>query len=298
MKAAAFDYSRPDSLAQALDLLAQHGDEAKLIAGGQSLVPMMAMRLTRPALLIDINRLQELKALERGGASIVMGAGLRQRAVEDDIALHVQLPLVKCALAWVGHAQTRNRGTVGGSLVHADPSAELPLAALILDARLRFNSIAQGERVLPVNKFFLGPMFTDTAATECLTAIEWPVWDKQGTGAAFDEVAIRHGDFALASAAAQVQLDAQGVCRRASFGAGGVDGVPRVFPEIAERLLGQRLDDDDLLRGIANDAAAQCEPGNDPHASAEYRRHLVTVLIARVLRQAAQAASASFESRK
>ena len=298
MKAAAFDYARPDSLPEALELLAQHGDEAKLIAGGQSLVPMMAMRLTRPALLVDINRLQELKSLQRGAERVVMGAGTRQRAVEDDTELHRQLPLVKCALAWVGHAQTRNRGTVGGSLVHADPSAELPLAALILDARLHFKSAAQGERVLPIDKFFLGPMFSDTAATECLTAIEWPVWQKQGTGAAFDEVAIRHGDFALASAAAQVQLDAQGVCRRASFGAGGVDGVPRVFPQFAERLIGRRLDDDDLLRGIATDAAAACEPGNDPHASAEYRRHLATVLIARVLRQAAQAATASFESRK
>jgi CO/xanthine dehydrogenase FAD-binding subunit len=298
MKAAAFDYSRPDSLVEVLELLAQHGDEAKLIAGGQSLVPMMAMRLTRPALLVDINRLQELKSLERGAETVMMGAGTRQRVVEDDTELHLQLPLVKCALAWVGHAQTRNRGTVGGSLVHADPSAELPLAALILDAQLRFKSAAQGERMLPIDKFFLGPMFSDTAATECLTAIEWPVWSKQGTGAAFDEVAIRHGDFALASAAAQVQLDAQGVCRRASFGAGGVDGVPRVFPQVAQRLIGQRLDDDDLLRGVATDAAAECEPGNDPHASAEYRRHLATVLIARVLRQAAQAATASFESRK
>ncbi|HEX4326524.1 MAG TPA: FAD binding domain-containing protein [Burkholderiales bacterium] len=297
MKAAAFDYSRPDSLGEVLELLAQHGDEAKLIAGGQSLVPMMAMRLTRPALLVDINRLQELKSLQRGADSVVMGAGTRQRAVEDDTELHAQLPLVKCALAWIGHTQTRNRGTVGGSLVHADPSAELPLAALILDAQLRFKS-AEVERVLPIDKFFLGPMFSDTAATECLTAIEWPVWQKQGTGAAFDEVAIRHGDFALASAAAQVQLDAAGVCRRASFGAGGVDGVPRVFPGVAERLIGQRLDDDDLLRGVATDAAAQCEPGNDPHASAQYRRHLATILIARVLRQAAQAATASFESRK
>ncbi|MDB5804518.1 MAG: carbon monoxide dehydrogenase medium chain [Betaproteobacteria bacterium] len=298
MKAAAFDYVRPDSLRETLELLEQHGDDAKLIAGGQSLVPMMAMRLTRPALLIDINRLAELKNLKRSAGSILMGAGTRQRSVEDDTALHAQLPLVKCALAWVGHAQTRNRGTVGGSLVHADPSAELPLAALILDARLHLKSKAKGERELPVSEFFLGPMFSDTGATECLTAIEWPVWERQGTGAAFDEVAIRHGDFALASAAAQVQVDAQGVCLRANVGAGGVDGVPRAFPAIAERLVGQRLDNDDLLRSVAVDATATCEPGNDPHASAEYRRHLATVLMERVLRQAAWAAAASFEGSK
>lgn len=292
MKAAAFDYVRPESLAETLDLLARHGGDAKLIAGGQSLVPMMAMRLTRPALLIDINRLRELKSLECADGRVTMGAGTRQRNVEDDAALHARLPLVKCALDWVGHAQTRNRGTVGGSLVHADPSAELPLAALVLGARLHFQGQAEGRRELPVEEFFLGPMFSATGEAECLTAIDWPRWEQQGTGAAFDEVAIRHGDFALASAAAQVQVDAQGVCRRAAFGAGGVDGVPRAFPEIAQRLIGTRLEDG-LLREAATDAAAGCEPGNDPHASAEYRRHLATVLMQRVLRQAAQRAMAT-----
>lgn len=292
MKAVAFDYVRPDTLGGALELLAQHGGDAKLIAGGQSLVPMMAMRLTRPALLVDINRLQELKALAPGDGCITMGAGLRQRTVEDDTALHAQLPLIKCALDWVGHAQTRNRGTVGGSLVHADPSAELPLAALVLGARLHFDSQGEGARVMAIEEFFLGPMTSATAETECLTAIDWPVWVGQGVGAAFDEVAIRHGDFALASAAAQVQLDAQGVCKRAAFGAGGVDGVPRAFPDIARRLVGTRLEGE-VLRSVATDAAGACEPGNDPHASAEYRRHLATVLIQRVLRQAAQKAVGS-----
>ncbi|HEY4371936.1 MAG TPA: FAD binding domain-containing protein [Burkholderiales bacterium] len=291
MKAAAFDYIRPDTLGETLDLLARHGGDAKLIAGGQSLVPMMAMRLTRPALLIDINRLQELKSLHCVDACVTMGAGTRQRNVEDDTALHARLPLVKCALDWVGHAQTRNRGTVGGSLVHADPSAELPLAALVLGARLHFQSKAEGKRELAVEEFFLGPMFSATGEAECLTAIDWPQWG-QGAGAAFDEVAIRHGDFALASAAAQVQMDAQGVCRRATFGVGGVDGVPRAFPEIAQRLVGTSLEDD-LLREVAADAAADCAPGNDPHASAEYRRHLATVLMQRVLRQAAQRAMAT-----
>lgn len=290
MKAAAFDYVRADSLPQVLELLAQHGGDAKLLAGGQSLVPMMAMRLLRPALLVDIHRLAELKAIQRGNQVITIGAGVRQRTLEDDAQLPLQLPLVVKALRWVGHAQTRNRGTLGGSLVHADPSAELPLAALVLDATLRLSSHGGGGRSVKAGEFFLGPMLSATAETECLTAIDWPVWQGSGVGAAFDEVAIRHGDFALASAAAQVQLDAGGVCRRAAFGAGGVDGVPRAFPEIAQRLVGKRLDQG-LARDVAAQAAGACDPGNDPHASAEYRRHLAAVLIERVLLEAAQSAA-------
>jgi carbon-monoxide dehydrogenase medium subunit/2-furoyl-CoA dehydrogenase FAD binding subunit len=295
VKAAPFDYVRAENLSQALELLNQHGGDAKLLAGGQSLVPMMAMRLARPALLVDIHRLQELKTISRRGDTIITGAAVRQRTLEDDVALNAQLPLVAQALRWVGHDQTRNRGTVGGSLVHADPSAELPLAALILGASLQLSSKTNGARSVAAADFFLGPMFTATGETECLTAIEWPLWEAAGTGSAFDEIAIRHGDFAMASAAAQVQLDAHGACLRASVGAGGVDGVPRAFPRLAQRLVGARLDDD-LIRSVAADAAAACEPGGDIHADAEYRRHLVNVLVARVLRQAAQAAESSLRS--
>lgn len=307
MKAAGFDYVRSESLGQTLDLLAQHGGDAKLLAGGQSLVPMMAMRLVRPAWLIDIHRLAELQQITPQGHAVVTGAGVRQRTLEDAFAreadgqsaLHMQLPLVAQALRWVGHAQTRNRGTLGGSLVHADPSAELPLAALVLNATLRLASREQGERSLAARQFFLGPMSSAASETECLRCIEWPVWEGPGVGSAFDEVAIRHGDFALASAAAQVQLDAQGICRRASFGAGGVAGVPLVFPSLAQALVGQRLIglrlEDELLRSTAADAAAACDPGNDPHASAAFRRHLASVLITRVLREAAQTAARSLQ---
>jgi CO/xanthine dehydrogenase FAD-binding subunit len=295
VKAAPFDYVRADSIGQALELLERHGGEAKLLAGGQSLVPMMAMRLARPALLVDIHRLQELKMVTHGGNTVMTGAAVRQRTLEDDANLLARLPLVAQALRWVGHSQTRNRGTVGGSLVHADPSAELPLAALVLGATMRLSSKTEGERDLAAADFFLGPMFTATGETECLTAIEWPVWEARGTGSAFDEISIRHGDFAMASAAAQVQLDAHGVCLRASVGAGGVDGVPLAFPQVARQLVGTRLDDD-IVRGAAADAAAACEPGGDMHADAEYRRHLVAVLVERVLRQAAQAAESSLRS--
>lgn len=289
MKAAPFDYVRAESLNHALDLLHRHGYEAKLLAGGQSLVPMMAMRLARPAMLVDIDRLADLKSIEVRADALVTGAGVRQRTLEDDPDLPTRLPLVAQALRWVGHGQTRNRGTVGGSLVHADPSAELPLAAAVLNARLRLTSQEAGERGIAAGEFFLGPMFTDTRDTECLTAIEWPVWEARGTGAAFDEVAIRHGDFAMASAAAQIRVDDSGVCRQAAFGLGGVDGVPRSFPDLARHLEGSRLDDA-MLDEVAEQAAALCESGNDLHASAEYRRHLAIVLGKRVLRRAAQAA--------
>lgn len=270
---------------------------------------MMAMRLTRPALLIDIHRLKELQAITPREDAVRTGAGVRQRTLEDDTALHARLPLLAQALRWVGHGQTRNRGTVGGSLVHADPSAELPLAALVLGATLHLASREpagrQVERSVSAAQFFVGPMSTATTDTECLTAIEWPVWQAlekgpgqlRRTGSAFEEIAIRHGDFAIASAAAQVQLDANDVCVRASFGAGGVAGVPLAFPAIAQRLIGQRFDDG-LVRSVAADAAAACEPGNDVHGSAEYRRHLAAVLIERVLRQAAETAGISSGANK
>ena len=332
MKAAPFDYVRAADLQHALELLAQYGADAKLLAGGQSLVPMMAMRLVRPAWLIDIHRLAELQSITQTNDAVVTGAGVRQRVLEDTFSrdggvsdarcaihandvidahdthgtaqnqaaaptLRVQLALVAQALRWAGHGQTRNRGTVGGSLVQADPSAELPLAALVLGATLHLarrgaSGAADGvvQRRLNASAFFTGPMSCAADETECLTAIEWPVWQGAGIGSAFDEVAIRHGDFALASAAAQVQLDAGGVCRRASFGTGGVAGVPLVFPQLAQRLLGQQLDDG-LLHSVAADAAAECDPGSDPNASSAFRRHLAEVLMTRVLRQAARQAA-------
>ncbi len=286
MKAAPFEYVRPQSVPQALALLAEHGGDAKLVAGGQSLVPMMAMRLARPAVLVDINRLPELQGLRMEAKRVWMGATLRQRDAEDNIALHKALPLVRDALHWVGHVQTRNRGTVGGSLVHADPSAELPLAALMLGASLHLRSALDGDRTLAAANFFHGPMHTAVADHECLMAIEWPVWAGAGVRTAFDETAMRQGDFAMAAAACQLQLDADGICRRAVLGLGGMDGTPRVFPELASQLVGQRINTR-LATEVAHAAAAQTQPGSDLHAQANYRRELGAVLLARVLQRAA-----------
>lgn len=291
MKAAPFTYVRAESLEHALECLDQHGMDAKAIAGGQSLVPMMAMRLARPTVLLDINHLPELRQVTIEIDRVRMGTITRQRTVERGVDLHQALPLVRDALHWVGHIQTRNRGTVGGSLVHADPSAELPLAASVLNASLRLRSHKDGERTVAAQDFFLGPMFTATGDTECLVDIEWPIWRGE-VSTAFEETSMRHGDFAMASAACQLELDSDGICRRAALGVGGVDGTPRVFPDLGAQLVGHRINPE-VARDIAHEALGRTEPGSDLHAEADYRRHLGAVMLTRVLLKASQARSAS-----
>jgi len=288
LKAAPFEYARAASLSEACALLATHGEGAKLLAGGQSLVPMMAMRLVRPAWLVDINEIAELKfiAVEKDMART--GACTRQCMVERDDALAARVPLLRQALAWVGHVQTRNRGTIGGSLAHADPCAELPLVAQVLGARMLLRS-ASGKRVLEAEKFFSGPMATSARPDECLEEIQWPAWSWRHTGSAFTEISVRHGDFAMVAAAAQVAVDSDGRCVRAAFGVGGAGGTPLAFPKIAARLVGTRLDDA-AVTDAARAAATETEPGSDLHASAEYRRHLAGVLAARALREARERA--------
>jgi CO/xanthine dehydrogenase FAD-binding subunit len=284
LKPAPFSYARAASVAEACDWLRREGEDAKLIAGGQSLVPMMAMRLTRPKRLIDINEIADLKfvALDAGRARI--GACTRQRVVERDDSLAGKVPLLRQALAWVGHAQTRNRGTAGGSLAHADPAAELPLAAQVLEAAVVLRCAA-GVRSVPAADFFTGPLMTVTRADECLEEIHWPIWGEARAGSAFAEVSRRHGDFAMVAAAAQVALDGDGRCTRASFGIGGGALGPRAFPGIAARLAGSRLEDE-AIEDAARAAASKSEFHGDLHASAAYRRHLAGVLAARVLRSA------------
>jgi CO/xanthine dehydrogenase FAD-binding subunit len=288
LKAAPFSYARAHSIAEACEWLRRDGDDVKLIAGGQSLVPMMAMRLTRPKRLIDINEIAALKfvALETGAART--GACTRQCVIERDGALAVRVPLLRQALAWVGHAQTRNRGTVGGSLAHADPAAELPLVAQVLEAMIVLRSTA-GARGVSAADFFTGPLMTAAKADECLEEIHWPVWSEPRSGSAFTEVSRRHGDFAMVAAAAQVGLDGDGRCTRASFGLGGGGSVPRAFPDIARRLVGKPLDDS-AVSDAARAAATAVDVYGDLHASAEYRRHLAAVLVARVLRAARERA--------
>ena len=284
MKSAAFDYVRATSIAEACALLRTHGDDAKLIAGGQSLVPMMAMRLARPAQLIDINEIAALKYIALDSDAARTGACTRQCVIERDSALASRVPLLQQALAWVGHLQTRNRGTVGGSLMHADPAAELPLVAQVLGATLVLRSV-DGMRTMSADEFFIGPLTTAVNADECLEEIEWPVWHEPRTGSSFIETSRRHGDFAIVAAAAQVALNADGRCVRASFGIGGGNSTPLAFPRIAARLAGIRLDEN-AITSAAHDAAAEAEFSSDLHAGADYRRHLAATLAARALRTA------------
>jgi CO/xanthine dehydrogenase FAD-binding subunit len=284
VKSAAFEYTRAASVGEACELLARHGDDAKLLAGGQSLVPMMAMRLVRPAWLIDINEVGSLKSVSLEANQARVGACARQVDVERDDGLAARVPLLRQGLGWVGHVQTRNRGTIGGSLVHADPCAELPLVAQVLEARMLLRS-SSGKRATDARSFFAGPMTTTIRADELLEEIEWPVWPGRRTGSAFEELAIRQGDFAIVAAAAQVALDGEGRCTRAAFGLGGVGQTPLAFPKLAKELVGAPLKKD-LIQEIARRAAAESEPGSDLHASAEYRSHLARVLLARVLTDA------------
>jgi CO/xanthine dehydrogenase FAD-binding subunit len=284
LKAAPFEYVRAASVGEACELLARHGDTAKVLAGGQSLVPMMAMRLVRPAWLVDINEIAALKFVAIEKDAVRTGACTRQCVVERDPALAVGVPLLAQALAWVGHVQTRNRGTMGGSLAHADPAAELPLVAQVLGARMVLRS-GNGARTLEAAEFFAGPMATAARPDECLEEIQWPTWPERRMGSAFTEISIRHGDFAMVAAAAQIALDGDGRCTRAALGLGGVGGTPLAFPKVAARLVGNKLDDK-AIDDAAAAAAAETQPGTDLHATAEYRRHLARVLAARALRAA------------
>jgi len=288
LKAAPFEYRRAASLADACAMLATHGDSARVIAGGQSLVPMMAMRLLRPAFLVDINEIAALKFVKIEKDFARTGACMRQCVVERDDTLAARVPLLRQALAWVGHVQTRNRGTVGGSLAHADPSAELPLVARMLGAKIVLRS-SKGSRTLDAGQFLTGPMSTSARPDECLEEIHWPVWSEKRTGSAFTEIAIRHGDFAMVAAAAQLAVDESGRCTRAALGLGGAAGTPLAFAKIAARLVGTKLEDK-AIEDAASDASKETDPGADLHATKEYRRHLARVLAGRVLREAREKA--------
>ncbi|MCE7027541.1 FAD binding domain-containing protein [Jiella avicenniae] len=276
MKPAPFDYVRAETLDEALDALSQAGDEARVIAGGQSLVPMLNMRLARPSVLVDITRLAELKRIEERKGSIVIGAGVRQVELERWAPLAKLLPLVNAMMPWVGHAQTRARGTICGSLAHADPSAELPLALLALQGRVHLRS-RRKARVLPASDFFMGMMATAVAPGEMIEAVSFPV-HAMGTGTAFHEVARRHGDFAIVACAAIARPDG-----RNRLAIGGVADTPQVTE------LPSPSDDgfDDAL----NEFAWALNARDDLHASARYRRDLVRKLGRRTVEEAIQCRS-------
>jgi CO/xanthine dehydrogenase FAD-binding subunit len=281
MKAAEFDYVRVASVEEACRALAGAGGDGKILAGGQTLVPMLAMRLLRPALLVDINRVAGLQGIATIGGEVVIGAGTRQADALADEIVRRDLPLLAKALRFVGHVQTRNRGTIGGSIANADPAAEIALAALALDCAIVAQSLA-GKRTIPVAGFFQGAMTTALAVDECLIELRFPVAGGAGRGCGFHEVSSRHSDFALAAAAVQLELDRDGVCRDVAIAVGGVGGAPLRIDAATERLRGGGMTRDDIAMAVAAVREA-ISPASDLHASADYRRRVAGELVERAL---------------
>jgi CO/xanthine dehydrogenase FAD-binding subunit len=289
VKPVPFDYVRPNSIEQICAFLAQDSD-ARVIAGGQSLVPMLAMRLARPTQLIDILRLPELSGIRESGNSIVIGATTRQAAAERDPLIAVKLPLLAKVFPWVGHPATRRRGTIGGSIAHADPSAEIPLVALTLGAEIVVRE-TKGETAIKASEFFLGPMVTAIPQSALLTEIRFPVWPQRRVGTGFHEVNARHSDFAFVCAAAQVALDEAGRCTACAIGIGGLGEFPVRLDDAAKILIGSDLGDAAVAEAIEA-AMADLDIWGDLHASADYRRRTGSVLARRALSDARQAALA------
>jgi carbon-monoxide dehydrogenase medium subunit len=283
VKPAPFEYRRPTSVREAVDLLHEHGDDAKVLAGGQSLVPLMNFRLSRPAVLIDLNGITELAYLREQDGRLALGAMTRQRTVETSPAVREHVPLLHAAMPWVGHLPIRTRGTIGGSLVHADPAAEIPVVAVALDAELTVVS-RRGDRRAAAGDFFQTYLTTDIAPTELLTEIRLPRMPAR-TSVAFLELARRHGDFAIVAVAVALTLDGAGVIVEARIALGGVGPVP-IRARAAEAVLARNRPSKPLVAEAADAAAAATDPPDDIHASAEYRRAMTAVFTRRAIAQA------------
>jgi CO/xanthine dehydrogenase FAD-binding subunit len=287
MKPAPFDYVRPGSLAEACELLAGD-DDARLIAGGQTLVPMLAMRLARPARLIDIMRLPELAGIREEAGCVIVGATTRQAQAERDPVIRAAVPLLARVLPWVGHPPTRNRGTIGGSIANGDPSAEIPLVAVTLGADILLASSA-GSASVQADDFFIGPMVTSIDPGQCVRAVRFPVWSYQRMGTGFFEISARRSDFAFVSAAAQVALDEEGRCLEIALGLGGVADRPLRLD--TSSLTATKLDTGAVFDAV-NAACADIEAMSDLHASAAYRRRVAVTLGVRAIEQARDNAAA------
>ena len=278
MKAAPFAYLQPDTVAEALAALAEHGGDARIIAGGQSLGAMLNMRLVTPKVLIDINRLSELSGIAESGGMLSTGATVRQSDALADGRISAKLPLLAQALPSVGHYQTRNRGTLGGSVAHADPSAEIPLSLATLGGEIELRS-QRGRRRLKTAQFFLSALVTAREPDELVTALHWPA-RQPGQREAFIEFAIRAGDYAIVAVACVTTFNADGLVSVVRLGFGGCGAVPQIveFADLADARL-----DDKTVAAIAHDAAQRIDCRADLLASAAYRRQLATVLAGKTI---------------
>lgn len=280
MKAAAFGYVRASSVDEICRLLADAGDEErKIIAGGQTLVPLMAMRMARPDMLIDINDVTELAGIHDRGDHVVFGAGTRQRAIERSDVVSDRLPLVAKAVRHVGHQQTRNRGTIGGSIVHGDPSAELPMAALALEATMILRTVS-GETEMAIDGFFEAAMVTNIEPEQLLTEIRIPVWQDARIGTGFHETSSRQGDFAIVAVAAQLALAEDDTIVRAAISVGGAAPSPVKLHALEAALIGKSAEALDSVIALVDE---EIDPDTDVHATADYRRRVTRKLVSRAI---------------
>jgi carbon-monoxide dehydrogenase medium subunit len=283
MKLPPFDYACPTTLPEAIELLASH-DDAKAIAGGQSLVPMLAFRLAQPSLLVDLRKLADLRGIRISDAGVTLGAMVRWRDIEEDERLETAHPLLKAAISHVAHYQIRNRGTVGGSIAHADPAAEMPGIAMTCDAEIAVVG-KSGAHVIQAADFFQGALTTALTTDEIIVEIRLPAWPA-GRRWGFQEFARRRGDFAMAAAAVFYDQDARGKARNAHVGVIGVGDRPLRLTAVEDVLNGESIDEATIAKADAATSAA-VEPQDDIHASAAYRRSLVGTMVERALRSAA-----------
>jgi aerobic carbon-monoxide dehydrogenase medium subunit len=284
MKPAPFEYYAPLELQETLNLLDRYGDEAKILAGGQSLMPLINLRLARPGVIIDINRLRNLDAISTApDGGLTIGALARQRTLERSTIIQEQNPMLAAAMPLIGHFQIRNRGTIGGSLVHADPAAELPAVSLLLGGEFLLSSNS-GARLVAAADFFLGYLATACRPGELLTEIRLPKW-RTGEAWAVVEVARRKGDFALVGVALRAELDGAGILQNARIVMFGVGGKPQRM-EHGEALLNGRRTDQAPLAELSRVVAEELDPDSDVHASAAYRKEVGGVLVRRALQSA------------
>ena len=285
MKLPPFDYACPTTLPEAIELLASH-DDAKAIAGGQSLVPMLAFRLAQPSLLVDLRKLADLRGIRISDAGVTLGAMVRWRDIEEDERLETAHPLLKAAISHVAHYQIRNRGTVGGSIAHADPAAEMPGIAITCDAEIAVVG-KSGAHVIQAADFFQGALTTALTTDEIIVEIRLPAWPA-GRRWGFQEFARRRGDFAMAAAAVFYDQDERGKARNAHVGVIGVGDRPLRLTAVEDLLNGESIDEATIAKADAATSAA-VEPQDDIHASAAYRRSLVGTMVERALTSAAAA---------
>jgi carbon-monoxide dehydrogenase medium subunit len=284
MKLPPFEYACPTTLPEAVQLLAAGDGDAKALAGGQSLVPMLAFRLAQPKLLVDLRKLADLRGIRISEKGVALGAMVRWREIEDDARLDNAHPLLKAAVAHVAHYQIRNRGTVGGSMAHADPAAEMPGIAMTCDAEIAVVGKA-GARVIQAADFFQGPLTTALTPDEIIVEIRLPRWPGERRWG-FQEFARRRGDFALGAAAVFYDHDERGKARNAHVGAIGVADRPLRLDAVEGAINGQSIDDATIAKAEAA-ASASVDPQSDIHASGAYRRALIGTLVERALKRAA-----------